>query len=222
MQFKENAEVVTSEGDKVGQIDRVVMDPRSKELTHLVVKKGFLFTRDKVLPLDLVETATDDRVVLKAGEEDPDRFPDFEETHYVPIEKTEPSAKGRSDHLSPLAWYYPVPGGAWWHVRRLGYPGIPKPPYVRRTEVNIPEGTVALEEGAKVIDTDGEHLGDVERVYADEAEQRVTHLLISKGLLSKSRKLIPSMWVDSVREDEVRLSISERLIEALPEYPDRE
>lgn len=222
MQFNENAEVVTSKGDKVGQIDRVVMDPRTKELTHLVVKKGLLFTRDKVVPLELVETAADDRVVLKSGQEDPDAFPDFEEKHFVPIEKTQPPAKGGTPHLSPLAWYYPVPGGAWWHVRRLGYPGIPKPPYVRRTEVNIPEGTVALEEGAKVVDKNGDHVGDVERVYADEAEQRVTHLLISKGLVSKSRKLIPSMWVDSVREEEVRLSISERLVEILPEYPDRE
>jgi len=40
--------------------------------------------------------------------------------------------------------------------------------------------------------------------------------LISKGLISKSRKLIPSMWVDSVREDEVRLSIGERFVEKLP------
>jgi len=41
MQFNENAEVFTSTGEKVGRIDRVVIDPKSDELTHLVVKKGF-------------------------------------------------------------------------------------------------------------------------------------------------------------------------------------
>ena len=46
MQFKENARVITAGGQKVGRIDRVVLDPKSKELTHLVVKKGFLFTRE--------------------------------------------------------------------------------------------------------------------------------------------------------------------------------
>jgi sporulation protein YlmC with PRC-barrel domain len=46
MQFKENAEVFTSTGEKDGRIDRVVIDPNSNELTHLVVKKGFLFTKD--------------------------------------------------------------------------------------------------------------------------------------------------------------------------------
>ncbi|MGD8948287.1 MAG: PRC-barrel domain-containing protein, partial [Desulfobacterales bacterium] len=80
MQFKENSEVVTSVGEKVGRIDRVVIDPNSKEMTHLVVKKGLLFTKDKVVPLDHVETANEGGVVLKEGQKDPDDFPDFEET----------------------------------------------------------------------------------------------------------------------------------------------
>jgi uncharacterized protein YrrD len=98
------------------------------------------------------------------------------------------------------------------------YRGYPKPPYVRKTEINIPSGTVPLEEGAKVVSSEGEHVGDVERVYADEEKQRVTHLLISQGLISKSRKLIPSMWVGSVRENEVRLSVAERFVETLPQH----
>ena len=99
-----------------------------------------------------------------------------------------------------------------------GYPGYPEPAYVRRTEVNIPEGTVPLEEGAKVVSSDGDRVGKVERVYAEEEEQRVTHLLISQGLFSKERKLIPSMWVKHVLGDEVRLSISRNFVEQLPEH----
>ena len=216
MQFKENAEVVTSKGQKVGKIDRVVFDPNSNELTHLIVQKGFLLTKDKVIPLDCVESATEEQVVLKEAQLDLDDFPDFEETHYVPVEDAEGSEKRGSGSLSRLAWYYPVPGGAWWRMRNLAYPGIPKPAYVRKTEVNIPEGTVALEEGAKVLSSEGEHVGNIERVYADEEEQRVTHLLISKGLISKSRKLIPSMWIRGVSEDEVRLSVGERFVDKLP------
>jgi uncharacterized protein YrrD len=216
MQFKENAEVITSDGQKVGQIDRMVIDPGSKELTHLVVKKGFLFTKDKVVPLDLVETASEDRIVLKEGPQDPDDFPDFEKTHFIPVEEARTPEKRGSKGLSLLAWYYPLPGGAWWHTRMGAYPGYPKPPYVRRTELNIPDGTVPLEERAKVVSRDGEHVGDIERVYADEEQQRVTHLLVSRGLVSKSRKLIPSMWVENVSEDKVRLSVGERFIEKLP------
>jgi uncharacterized protein YrrD len=216
MQFNGNAEVLTSKDEKVGRIDRVVLDPRSNEMTHLVVQKGFLFVKDKVVPLDCVKSATEERVELKEGCEDPDGFPDFEETHYVAVEDTPSSEKGGSGGLKALVWYYPLPGGAWWRARNFAYHGIPKPPYVRKTEINIPDGTVPLEEGARVVSREGEHVGDVERVYVDEEEQRVTHLLISKGLISKSRKLIPSMWVDSVREDEVRLSVDEHFVENLP------
>lgn len=216
MQFKENTEVITSDGQKVGQIDRVVIDPRSEELTHLIVKKGFLFTKDKVVPFDLVETATEDQIVLKEGPQEPDDFPNFEETHFVPVEDAATPEDDGSGGLSSLAWYYPLPGGAWWHTRMGAYPGYPEPPYVRRTELNIPDGTIPLEEGAKVVSKDGEHVGDIERIYADEKEQRVTHLLISKGFISKSRKLIPTMWVESVSEDLVRLSVGERFVEKLP------
>ena len=78
LQFKENAEVISSTGEKVGRIDRVVIDPKSDELTHLVVKKGFLFSDDKVVSIDLVDTAAEDQVVLKEGPQAPEDFPDFE------------------------------------------------------------------------------------------------------------------------------------------------
>jgi uncharacterized protein YrrD len=218
MQFKENADVLTSTGDKVGRIDRVVIDPKSKELTHLVVKKGFLFTEDKVVPLDHVETTNEDQVVLKEGLEDPDDFPDFEETHYIPAEEAGKFAKRDLGGTRPLAWYYPMPGAAWWRMRMGAYPGYPEPPYVSRTELNIPDNTVPLEEGAEVVGSEGDHVGDVERVYTEEEEQRVTHLLISQGLISKTRKLIPTMWVEHVLQDKVRLSVSKEFVEGLPEY----
>jgi uncharacterized protein YrrD len=218
MQFKENAHVFTAGGQDVGKIKRVVVDPKSKELTHLVVQKGLLFTDDKVIPFDEIETATDEKVVLKEGREDPDKFPDFEETHYVRADERRKPEHPDAEDLGPLAWYYPLPGGAWWSTRMGTYPGYQPPPYVPKTEVNIPEGTVPLEEGSKVFSKEGVHMGKVERVFVDESEQRVTHLLVSKGLISKSHRLIPSMWVASVNEDAVRLSVGEGFIEILPEY----
>lgn len=218
MQFKENAEVSISDGEKVGRIDGVVIDPNSRELTHLVVKKGFLFTKDKVVPIDLVETANKNRVVLKQDVGDPDDFPDFEEAHYLPLEEARTSGNRGPGRISRLAWYYPLPRKAWWHTQMSAYPGFPEPPFLRRTELNIPDDTVPLEEGAKVVSSEGDHVGDVERVYAEEEEQRGTHLLISQGLISTSQKLITSMWVDRVFEDEARLSISKAFIEELPEY----
>jgi uncharacterized protein YrrD len=73
-----------------------------------------------------------------------------------------------------------------------------------------------------VVSSEGDHVGDIERVYAKEEDKRVTHLLISHGLISKTRKLISSMWVKHVLKDEVRLSISKNFVEGLPEYSPRD
>ncbi len=42
MQFKRGAEGFTADGRKVGGIDRVVIDPRTREVSHVVIRKGFL------------------------------------------------------------------------------------------------------------------------------------------------------------------------------------
>lgn len=216
MQFKEKADVVTSEGQKVGQIDRVVIDPKSLEVTHLVVRKGFLFTQDKVIPIDRVETARDDLVELRKGTEGPDELPDFEENHHVLVEGVASFKQRQPAYERPFVWYGPL-GGVPWRGMNV-YPGYPSPAFVKRTERNIPDGTIPLEEGAKVVSKNGEHVGDVEHIYTEPEEQRATHLLISRGLLSKEKKLIPTHWVDTVLEDKVHLSVESDFIANLPNH----
>ena len=163
MQFKENADVLTSDGRKVGRIDRVVINPESKAITHLVVRKGLLFSRDKVISVDQIETATEDEVTLTKGAENPDDLPDFEKTHYIAVHDVAGFRQTQPGYARPLAWYYSRPGVGWWGLG--GYPGYSKPAYVARTERNIPDDTIALEEGAKVVGSGGKHVGDVERIY---------------------------------------------------------
>ena len=65
MQFVQGAGVYTADDQQVGHVDRVVIDPKTLEVTHIVVQKGFLFTEDKVVPLDLIAEANEDRVALR-------------------------------------------------------------------------------------------------------------------------------------------------------------
>ena len=81
----------------------------------------------------------------------------------------------------------------------------------------IPDGTVALKEGAKVITSNGQRVGNVERVFTAPGEDRATNLLISKGVLLKARKMIPTDLISSVLEEEVRLSVDSDFLNSLPE-----
>ena len=207
MLFKQGVDVFSSDNEKVGTLDRVVMDPKTKEVTHIIVREGFLFTEDKVVPMDLIGSVTDDRITLQGSKEHLDELPDYEETHYIPRNAAV------DDDMDTLYWNPPLDDMAG-YGRYVFYP---QSQYLRRTEKNIPDGMVALAEGAKVLAEDGENVGNIETLITDPNE-RVTHLVISSGLLMKERKIIPSHWLSTVTEDEVHLSVDSHLLERLPEY----
>jgi uncharacterized protein YrrD len=214
MRFSKDANVFTADGEKVGEVERVVINPRINEVTHIVVRQGFLFTEDKVVPVDLIASATDERVALREDAGDLDAVPNFEEEHYIPLDEMEKRRTETPAYFpSPVYWYPP------YYTHPYGPPGpLLMRPVVKETEQNIPEGTVALEEGARVLTADGEHVGDVEQVLTEPQADRVTHFVIAEGLLFKDRKLVPYHWVTWIGEQEVHLAVGSSFLESLPEY----
>lgn len=217
MEFKKDTDVFTVDDKQVGQVDRVVLDPRTKEVTHIIVRKGWFFTEDKVVPVEMIAEATEAKVRLRSDISNLEALPDFEETHYIAIDEAELARSSRPvTYASPLYWYPPaLPLGGYPYAT---YPGYPIPPYVTEVEQHIPEGTVALKEGAKVVAADGEHVGNIEELVTDSSTGRVTHVVISQGLLLKERKLVPSNWIDTVDEDEVHLGVRSGTLGSLHPY----
>jgi sporulation protein YlmC with PRC-barrel domain len=118
-QFKENANVFTSDEKKVGEIDRVVLDPQTGKVTHLVVQQGFLFTENKVMPVEFVAASSKDRVTLKESVDDFEHLPPFKEIHYLPL-KDEDVPNYPTAAAAPL-YGYPPTSTSWWAWP--GYPG---------------------------------------------------------------------------------------------------
>jgi uncharacterized protein YrrD len=215
MELKEGTSVYTPSGDEVGKINRFVLDPATNEVTHIVVEKGWLLPEDKVVPISMVSTATEERVVLNQKDEALDQLPPFEEIHFVELTDDEIIPDDSIPFRYAPAYYWYPPSG---YIGHPGFgPGYHGWPPVETTR-NIPAGTVPLKEGANVISSDGEHIGDVERLFIDSDSNRATHFLISEGLFFKERKLIPAHWVSSVEEDKVNLAVPSRLLERLPAY----
>ena len=211
MELDQGMSVYTADGRKVGTIDRVVIDPRTEKISHIVVRKGLLFVEDKVVPVDLLNEASADGVVLRPNVGNLDELPAFEETHYLPLYELD----NRPADPSALLYYYPPVGIA---SGNMGGFFTPEPPYIVETERNVPQGYLVLKEGSRVISRDDKHVGNVERIFANSRDARVTHLLISQGLLLKERKLIPVYWVDHVYGDEVHLTVNSQLLDRLPAY----
>lgn len=220
MRIKNDAKVTTADDKDAGHVDRVVLNPQTKEVTHVVVRQGFLFTEDKVLPIETVASATDDGVTLNVRSEELKDLPLFEETHYVPLDDAE--LRGRYDYYdpmyaAPLYWYPPTATGAGLMLTPYEY-GVAGQQYTTATERNIPDDTVALKEGATVITADDKKVGRVAEVLTDSTSGRVTGLVIEKGLLLKEEKLVPISWVRRVGEKEVGLAVGSELLERLRPY----
>lgn len=209
MRFKKGADVYSAEGQKIGIVDRVVIDPDQKDISHLVIGGGALFTSGKVIPLDLVESTGENRVNLK---EDRDSLGEslsvFEEAHFVELDETDQPF----EEVDALYWYPPI--GGWWNTGNiLGY-AIPQ--YVLKAERNIPDDKVALQEGARAYAAGGEHIGNISKVITE--EDHVTHLVISAGLLFPEEKVVPSTWIQKVEEHRVTLSVASGTLENLRDF----
>lgn len=216
MQFKDGTSVYSFDGQNVGHVDRVVLNPKTKEITHIVVQKGFLFTEDKIVPLHLIKSATEDRIALSEDAGDLDKLPQFEETHYIPVDDgAERTTADPIGTASALFWYPPMMG---W----MGYPGgvgyTSPPPYRTETDQNIPEDSVALKEGARVFSDNDEHVGDVTRVFTELPNNRMTHFLMSEGIIFKEKKLIPVGWIREIKAGEIYLGVGTSMLHKLHEY----
>ena len=221
MLISKGADVITTDGEKLGAVERVVIDPRTQKVTHIVVEKGFLLPTAKVVPIDLVEVAIEDSVMLQEEVDDWAALPDFKETHYVRASEMEEEVE-EEESATTFYWYPPV-GTRWWDhagfVTFPGHGGYTLPPYIVAVEEeNIPSDLVSLQEGAHVFAKDGEHVGNVEAVMTEQEQNRVTHIVLSRGLLLTEEKLIPTPWIDLIQEGEVHLAVTSDFIEDLPPY----
>jgi uncharacterized protein YrrD len=204
IQLQKHAHVLASNAQEVGFLERVVVNPESNVITHIVVRMGPLFNKeDKLVPIELVTDTTEDLVLLNTDAATVESMPLFEERQMV--------REGQSESKQPLSVGDPL----------TDVPLILDSDTAYETErvQNIPEGTIAMKEGAKVIAADGEHVGHVERILADSEVDQVTHLLISRGIFSKEVKLIPTKWILKIGEENVYLNVNKDSIEGLTGIP---
>lgn len=205
-----NAEVFSSVGEKIGSLDRVVLDPQTKKVSHIIVKKGVLFSTSKVIPISYVDL-DGDRITLTENAMELEDLPDFVETSYIRANQV-----NNPEDVADAMYFYPPHNVVWWGAGN--YVWYPEPLYVPKTEKVIPDRMIALEEGATVVDKNGEDIGNIERVLVDETDKLATHIVVSRGLLSKEYKLVPTLWITNVTEDKVYLAIDADVFERLPEH----
>ena len=212
MRYVKGAEVFTAAGEKVGKISRMVIDAKTRDVTDLVVERGILAGDEKVVPIGLVDVENEERITLRETNQSVDEFLDYETTHYVPVE----NAGTSYDNVETTFWYPPANFQV--QMPRAGLVSNAIPDQVPQTETSIPEGRIAISEGAPVVSADDTHIGNIEQVITNSESNTVTHFVIGKGFLLKQHKVVPAFWVDNMDGDKVRLSVEAGQFDRLPDY----
>jgi uncharacterized protein YrrD len=179
-----------------------VIDPTTDKVTHILVRQGFLFSEDRVIPVDLLAQIGDGSIAVIRLSESLEEFPVFEETYYISPHRDKLPAKWEMVSHNPLLYYPPAIGA-----------GV----MVKHVNRNIPEDAIAISKDTRVTTSDGAHAGHVEKTFTD-SSRNVTHILIARGIIFHTERLIPIGWVRWLDDNELRLTVPTEIVESVPEY----
>ena len=149
LEVTQDTNVYTARDEHVGSVDRIVIDPVTRRLSHVVVRKGRFFPEDKLIRMEDIATATPERINLRQDVALDDLLP-FIEQHYVPLDEVDRPARlidGRAGFVS--TWYGPLGVAAPMHADTL----------LAVSERNIPDRLTALQPGVRVFASNHEVVG---------------------------------------------------------------
>ncbi|MGH3203928.1 MAG: hypothetical protein ACRDP5_18020 [Streptosporangiaceae bacterium] len=173
-----------------GEVTRVIIDPATDAVTHLVIEPRLRLGVGRLVPLDLVDTAADG-IRLRCTVEEFGRLEAAEKTELVDDITGGPGLGGLYGPMGPS---YPIP--------------------VVVQDV-VPLGEEDIDRGEPVHALDGE-IGRVEGFQVDPDDHRVTHVLLQEGHLWGRRDVaIPVSAVTKV-ENGIWLSLTKKQVEDLP------
>ncbi len=211
--FEIGARVSCRNGSAIGHLKRVVADPLAGCLTHLVVGPARGQAHDRLVPIGMAHVAAS-AIVLAC---DAAGFEDLQpavETEFIAASLDESGYGPDETYLWPN---YGLSAGG------MGTPGFRLSARAFNGNVGhdvvsdqVPLDDVELRRGSAVVATDGP-IGHLHGLIIDQADARITHLLLQHGHLWGHREVaIPLDCVMTMTGD-IHLNVSKDVVAELPD-----
>lgn len=212
LEIRQGAHLYTADEEDLGKIRQFVVKPSTAELTHVLVEKGVFFPDERVVPLEAIDHADGDEVVL-ADDADPADLPRFVREDYTPIDE---ETQNHLDVPAGYIWRYPTSYTGPYPM----YPAFPMPPPASgrptvsddRTRDQLAKGEL-IRNRTPVVSTNGEKIGTVSEMHVDD-EGDLSHLVVDLGFLS-DEKLLPAHWIEKLDSEGVKLAVGNHAVESL-------
>jgi sporulation protein YlmC with PRC-barrel domain len=204
--------VCARDGEPVGELGDVVVDPEQKRVTHLVVKRPHANLEARLVPIDLVRPGDDDgaAISLRCTSAEVAELQNVEDFTYLrlgePLVDDPDWDLGVTTVLTAPSFDstgFAESTGAYEQDVGIAYDRVPK-------------GEVEIRRSSTVLAANGHYVGEVEELVVDD-DERITHFVLQKGHFWWRRAVtVPVDAVAKVESDTVTLALSANEVGRLP------
>ena len=181
---------------RCGSLIRVIVDPTTESLTHLAVQPGHHAERARLVPADLVAGVEDQVIRLSCTAKQFEQLDAAENIELLSSADLISTQQGIGIALP------------------TGHHSKP-----RLSDV-VPTGEVAVRHGDAVHCKDG-WIGSVDGLVIDPGSEHVTHVILQEGHLWGSKHVAIPIGPANRVENEIRVDLTKKEIEALPPVSQR-
>jgi hypothetical protein len=182
-----------------GRSTYVVLNPVTRQVTHVVVKENTIPQLERLVPVGMVAETSPDQIHLVCSRQELHKLESFIETAFLP--GGFPYEAYELDEYR--MWPYVLPGDE----------------LVPVEHERVPPGELAVCRGSHVRATDGD-VGRVDEFLVDRETEHITHLVLREGhLWGQKDVLIPISEIGQIDEDRVYLTLSKAEVARLPTIP---
>lgn len=201
MDISYDANVYCTDG-LYGRSTRVVLNPKDRRVTYLVVKEKQQPHAERMLPIKQVTRTTADEIHLNCNKDTASKAQSFEVNRYVPVPKPGSDA------------YQALSIG---HYSENSYLGTREYIPIKYTAIPLRELTVYR--NARVKATNGT-VGRLREFLVNPTDGQITHLVLREGYIwGQEAFTIPISIVDRFEEETVYLKLNKRAIAAFQTVP---
>ena len=197
MELTLGADVYYAEG-LYGRLTHIVLNPKLRWVTHLVVKEKGQKQRERILSVKYIEQATPKEIHLICTKEAASHFQPFEVSRYV--------------HTPTLGADISV----FWSIDRQAEHYFPSDgTYIPIKTRAIPLCEVAVNQDVRVEATNG-MIGRLRGFQVNPLGWKITHLILHKGhIWSQEEVAIPTADIESIGEKILQLKLDKKGIKSM-------
>jgi sporulation protein YlmC with PRC-barrel domain len=208
MTFRLGADASCTDG-ACGQVSRIIVNPVTREVTHLAVGPKHQYGLGRLVPVDLVD-ATTGQIRLRCALAEFQTLRPAQETESGP--DLDPTGHGHPDNAPNKVKWAIVDGSV---IMQPGARGEPEAPQ-QVTVDYVPEGEVEVHRELTVCATDDD-IGQVQGLVVERGGHHVTHVLLREGhMWGRKEVAIPIGAVTKIGTLLIHLSLTKHQVKDLP------